>query len=129
MDADRTEPVLRALKQMGVLLAIDDFGTGYSSLARLRALPIDMLKVDRSFVADVPDSADAAAVVRSILALAQSLGVSALAEGVETEAQRDHLSREGCTMAAGWLWSRPVPAEQVASQLGELARALMLSRT
>ena len=129
MDADRAEPVLQALKQMGVLLAIDDFGTGYSSLSRLRSLPIDMLKVDRSFVADMPNSADATGLVRSIIALADSLGVSTLAEGVETEAQRDHLAQQGCTMAAGWLWSRPVPADELAPQLVELARALMLSRT
>jgi diguanylate cyclase (GGDEF)-like protein/PAS domain S-box-containing protein len=126
MDARQTEPILRALKQIGVGLAIDDFGTGYSSLSRLRALPIDMLKIDRSFVADLPASSDAAALVRSIIRLADSLGVSTLAEGVETAAQRDHLSQQGCGMAAGWLWSRPVPAEEL---LGQLARPVMLSRT
>lgn len=126
MDADRAEPVLRALKRMGVSLAIDDFGTGYSSLSRLRTLPIDMLKIDRSFVADIPGSGDAAALVRSIIALAESLGVCSLAEGVETAAQRDHLSQQGCKMAAGWLWSRPLPAGELIAQL---ERALMLSRT
>jgi diguanylate cyclase (GGDEF)-like protein len=114
------------LKRTGVRLAIDDFGTGYSSLSRLRALPIDMLKIDRSFVADLPASPDAAALVRSIIRLADSLGVSTLAEGVETAAQRDHLSQQGCGMAAGWLWSRPVPAEEL---LVQLARPVMLSRT
>jgi diguanylate cyclase (GGDEF)-like protein/PAS domain S-box-containing protein len=126
MDAHKTEPILRTLKQIGVGLAIDDFGTGYSSLSRLRALPIDMLKIDRSFVADLPDSPDAAALVRSIIRLADSLGVSTLAEGVETPAQRDHLSLQGCGMAAGWLWSRPVPAEEL---LVQLAQPVMLSRT
>ncbi len=126
MDAQQTEPILRTLKKIGVGLAIDDFGTGYSSLSRLRALPIDMLKIDRSFVADLPDSQDAAALVRSIILLADSLGVATLAEGVETAAQRDHLSQQGCGMAAGWLWSRPVPAEQL---LGQVARAVMFSRT
>jgi diguanylate cyclase (GGDEF)-like protein/PAS domain S-box-containing protein len=126
MDAQQTEPILRALKQIGVGLAIDDFGTGYSSLSRLRALPIDMLKIDRSFVADLPGSPDAAALVRSIIRLADSLGVATLAEGVQTAAQRDHLSLQGCGMAAGWLWSRPVPAEELIVQL---PRPAMLSRT
>jgi diguanylate cyclase (GGDEF)-like protein len=126
MDARQTEPILRAVKEIGVSLAIDDFGTGYSSLSRLRALPIDMLKIDRSFVADLPDSPDAAALVRSIIRLADSLGLATLAEGVETAAQRDHLSEQGCAMAAGWLWSRPLPAQELPPQL---ARPVMFSRT
>ncbi|HET9719352.1 MAG TPA: EAL domain-containing protein [Solirubrobacteraceae bacterium] len=127
MDAELVEPVLRSLKEIGVGLAIDDFGTGYSSLSRLRALPIDMLKIDRSFVADLPDSADAAALVGSVITLADSLGVTTLAEGVETPAQRDHLARQGCAMAAGWLWSRPIPGGELPAQLARTP--LMLSRT
>jgi diguanylate cyclase (GGDEF)-like protein/PAS domain S-box-containing protein len=126
MDAQQTEPILRALKNIGVGLAIDDFGTGYSSLSRLRALPIDMLKIDRAFVADLPDSTDAVALVRSIIGLADSLGLATLAEGVETAAQRDHLAGQGCGMAAGWLWSRPVASGEL---LAQLARPVMLSRT
>ncbi len=113
MDADRVEPVLRSLKRLGIGLAIDDFGTGYSSLGRLHALPIDMLKIDRAFVTDLAYSSDAAALVRTIIALADSLGIPTLAEGVETVEQRDHLIAAGCEMAAGWLWSRAVHPDEL----------------
>jgi sensor c-di-GMP phosphodiesterase-like protein len=127
MDADRADRVLGSLRQTGVRLAIDDFGTGYSSLSRLRGLPLDTLKIDRAFVSDVPSSTDAGALVRSIVALADSLGLSTLAEGVETEAQREYLLQQGCAMAAGWLWSRALPASELTDQLER--RATKLSRT
>lgn len=117
MDPDRSVAILTGLKELGVSIAIDDFGTGYSSLARLRHLPIDVLKVDRAFVADADTDPDAAAVVRSIVSLAHNLGMQALAEGVERQAQRDLLLEDGCDIAGGWLWSRALPADELADWL------------
>jgi EAL domain-containing protein (putative c-di-GMP-specific phosphodiesterase class I) len=104
---------VRELHALGLRIALDDFGTGYSSLARLAELPVATLKIDRRFLRDVPERADAAAVVTAILQLAHALGRTAVAEGVETEAQRDFLAREGCPLAQGFLLGRPAPAEVV----------------
>jgi diguanylate cyclase (GGDEF)-like protein/PAS domain S-box-containing protein len=113
----RTEPVLRRLVEAGARVAIDDFGSGYSSLTRLRALPIQVLKLDRAFLADVPERPEAAAVVNAVLELAAALGMSAVAEGVETEAQRSFLVARGCPLAQGFLLGRPVPAANLAERL------------
>jgi EAL domain-containing protein (putative c-di-GMP-specific phosphodiesterase class I) len=88
---------------------MDDFGTGYSSLATLHAFPFDKLKLDQSFVKRLPDDAAAAAIVRTVLALGESLGIPVLAEGIETEAQRQFLAKEGCDKGQGFLFARPVP--------------------
>ncbi len=111
--AATTLETLDALRESGVRLAIDDFGTGYSSLSYLRRYSIDTLKIDRSFVHDVPGDADDSALASAIIVLAQSLKLDVIAEGVETEAQRDFLQARGCHQMQGYLFSRPVPAEDI----------------
>jgi diguanylate cyclase (GGDEF)-like protein/PAS domain S-box-containing protein len=108
-----TEPVLRDLAAAGFKVAIDDFGAGYSSLSRLRDLPVQLLKIDRSFLRDVPARPEATAVVTAILELAEALGMETVAEGVETIEQRDFLIERGCTLAQGFLLGRPAPARDL----------------
>lgn len=100
--------ILRKLKAMGISVAMDDFGTGYSSLATLHAFPFDKLKLDQSFVKRLPGDAAAAAIVRTVLALGESLGMPVLAEGIETDAQWQFLSDAGCAKGQGYLFARPV---------------------
>jgi diguanylate cyclase (GGDEF)-like protein/PAS domain S-box-containing protein len=111
-DADATVRTLERLKTLGVRLAIDDFGTGYSSLSYLRRFPIDVLKVDRSFVAGLPGNGGDAAIIRSVVSLARALGLKAVAEGVETPAQLEELRALGCDQGQGYLFGKPVPAEE-----------------
>jgi diguanylate cyclase (GGDEF)-like protein/PAS domain S-box-containing protein len=110
-DAAASALVLARLRAVGVHVAIDDFGTGYSSLAYLLSLPVDLLKVDRSFVTAVTDQGPGTAIVAAVLALARTLGLGVVAEGVETLAQRGTLVDLGVDAAQGWLWGRAVPAE------------------
>lgn len=111
---------LVALRDLGVRIAMDDFGTGHSSLTQLRVFPFDRLKIDRSFVKDLPLGGDAAAIVRAVAGLGRSLGIAVTAEGVETEAQLQRLLAEGCDAAQGYLFGRPVPGEQVAGVIAAL---------
>ncbi len=109
---DDTVEKMATLKAEGIGFLLDDFGTGYSSLYYLKHLPIDQLKIDKSFIDDVLTDINDAAIARTIITLAQTLGLTVVAEGVETEAQRDFLEREGCHNYQGYLFSRPVPIEQ-----------------
>jgi diguanylate cyclase (GGDEF)-like protein/PAS domain S-box-containing protein len=112
-DPDRTQKILAELHAWGLRLAIDDFGTGYSSLSRLKHLPVDVLKIDRSFVHDVDSDDDSASMVQAMIQLAHSLGMTPLAEGVETPGELAFLRAHGCPVAQGFLFSRPVPAEEI----------------
>ena len=107
-----------AIKERGVYVGIDDFGTGHSSLARLRELPVEVLKVDRSFVDGLGTEREDSAVVAAILSLAHALGLHVIAEGVETPLQADQLIALGCPVAQGWLWSPAVPADQIPRRRG-----------
>ncbi|MBQ0958638.1 EAL domain-containing protein [Ideonella sp. 4Y11] len=135
-DGDRVAATLGALQASGLEISLDDFGTGFSSLSRLRQLPIDVLKIDRSFVQDITTSAEAASVVRSIINLAHGLKVRVLAEGVETEAQLRLLASAGCDAIQGYFFSPPVDADTLATMLrtrrqlpAELAGSRTRSRT
>jgi EAL domain-containing protein (putative c-di-GMP-specific phosphodiesterase class I) len=102
-----------SLRDRGVSIAVDDFGTGYSSLSVLKHVPIDRLKIDASFVHDIPNDANDVAIVQTILLMARQLGYEVIAEGVETEAQAEFLRRQSCDVAQGYLYSRPVDAESL----------------
>jgi len=116
---ERARPQLQALKQLGVSVSIDDFGTGYSSLAYLRRLPIDTLKIDCSFVRDLEQSDDAAAIVAAIIAMGHSLKLRVVAEGVETVGQKQWLAEHGCTLMQGWLFARALPQDQFGQLLAQ----------
>jgi diguanylate cyclase (GGDEF)-like protein/PAS domain S-box-containing protein len=111
-EPERTDKMVHDLKALGVRVAIDDFGADHSSLARLRAMQVDILKIDRSFLAGVPEERAAASIVTAILSLARALGMHAVAEGVETAEQLRFLGENGCRRAQGYHVARPMPADQ-----------------
>lgn len=117
-DAGSTGQALQALHELGVRIAIDDFGADFSSLSRLSQLPVDVLKIDRSFMRSVPEDSQASAVVTSMVALGRALGMETVAEGIETEAQEAFLRAEGCSHGQGFGLARPAPAESVTRLLG-----------
>jgi len=118
-DSKAAIEALSELRARGVRIAIDDFGTGYSSLSYLARFPLDTIKLDRSFVRDLHVDENDAAIASSVLAMGRSLKLEVVAEGVETEAQRDFLQQRGCHIAQGFLFSRPQPLESIARWIGE----------
>ncbi len=121
-DAEYARDWLRAARSAGFRIALDDFGTGYSSLAYLRTLPVDVLKVDRSFLHEIPGNAHDAALARGIILTAHSLGLKVVAEGVERREQLGFLEERGCDRVQGFLFSRPVPAHRAAELLRPAGR-------
>jgi EAL domain-containing protein (putative c-di-GMP-specific phosphodiesterase class I) len=128
-NAEQTEAVLAELHRLGVKLAVDDFGTGYSSLSYLRRFPLHCLKIDRSFVRDAATSTDSAAIVRATIALAHSLRLKVVAEGIETEGQRALLLHAACDEGQGYLFSQPLSTEAFESLLEGRSRSSRGSRT
>lgn len=120
---DETIDTMHALKSLGLKFSMDDFGTGYSSLSIIKRLPLDQLKIDRSFVNDIQHDAFDRAIVRTIIAMAQSMKLSIIAEGVETEAQHQILLNKGCTSFQGYLFGRKVPIEQFEASLSSKIKA------
>ncbi|MDQ7075381.1 MAG: GGDEF domain-containing phosphodiesterase [Gammaproteobacteria bacterium] len=111
-DSDEVIQWLTEIKALGVTLSIDDFGTGYSSLSYLKRFPLDILKVDRAFIKNLPDDGEDETLVRAILAMAKSLGLKVVAEGVETPGQQQMLQQLQCEYVQGYLFSKPLPADQ-----------------
>jgi diguanylate cyclase (GGDEF)-like protein/PAS domain S-box-containing protein len=122
----RVERALGELNELGIRLAIDDFGAGYSSLGRLHEMPFDVLKIDRSFLGQLPESRTTPAVIGTIVQLAAALGMETVAEGVETEEQRALLLERGCRLSQGYLFGRPMPAPEVTALFAARPRAVAL---
>jgi EAL domain-containing protein (putative c-di-GMP-specific phosphodiesterase class I) len=114
---DKVADVFDKLKAQGVQISIDDFGTGYSSLSYLKKLPIDSLKIDRSFVRDIPEDRDDVEIASTIITMARGLGLGVVAEGIETREQLEFLKALGCDRGQGYFLVRPQPAEQISSWL------------
>ena len=121
-----TRAALRELRAAGIQLSLDDFGTGYSSLRSLRAFPVDKIKIDKSFVADIGRKADSAAIIRAIIGLAHDLGLDTAAEGVETEGQLRWLALQGCTQGQGHFISEALDGDEIRTLL-ETVRAIALA--
>jgi EAL domain-containing protein (putative c-di-GMP-specific phosphodiesterase class I) len=123
-NAEESVGVMRQLKSLGIGLSLDDFGTGYSSLSYLKRFPIDVLKIDKSFVRDIPEDANDLAIVSAIIAMAHALGLKIIAEGVETDGQRHFLRDCGAQFAQGFYFARPLPAAELEEVLQRQTMAL-----
>ena len=117
-DTESTLGVLRRLRSLGLRLAIDDFGTGYASLGYLKSFPVEVLKIDRSFIVGLGTGKEDAAIVRSVISLARSLGLECVAEGIERPQQLEELRALGCTYVQGFLLGVPLPADVLGDQSG-----------
>jgi EAL domain-containing protein (putative c-di-GMP-specific phosphodiesterase class I) len=123
LNVEKAVQVLDAIQSRGVRLAIDDFGTGYSSMSVMKRFPIDTIKIDRSFVRDLPENSEDIAIARAIIDMGKALGLTVVAEGVETHEQKEFLREHACDEIQGFLVSKPVPADQI----GELVRTPFVS--
>src|SRR5262249_44790281 len=124
-DPESSKIMLSRLKALGVKLEIDDFGTGYSSLSYLRSYPIDTLKIDRSFVSNMENDSEKAEITRTIMALAENLGLEVIAEGIESEQQRASLKAMGCKYGQGYYFCRPLVAGAVRDLLAARSHGLV----
>jgi EAL domain-containing protein (putative c-di-GMP-specific phosphodiesterase class I) len=116
-DTDSTIATMNALKAIGVRFSLDDFGTGFSSLQYLKRLPLDQLKIDQSFVRDIALDNSDQAIVQTIIAMAETLNLNVIAEGVETKEQQELLLKSGCKHFQGYLFGKPIPIEEFEKKL------------
>lgn len=126
-DVNKSLNMVRLLKDVGVKLAIDDFGTGYSSLSYLKRLNADKLKIDRSFVKDLPDDQDSIAINRAIIQMSHELGIRVVAEGVENEVQANLLKDMGCDIIQGYFYGRPMKAKEFTQMLNDSGNNIKLT--
>lgn len=112
--------ILQELQALGVTIAIDDFGIGYSSFSYLKTLPVNVIKVDREFIKDIPEHIDDMEITAAIISMAHRLRMKVVAEGVETETQKQFLKEQGCDIGQGYLYSRPVPQSQILSMINSI---------
>jgi EAL domain-containing protein (putative c-di-GMP-specific phosphodiesterase class I) len=127
-DSERALLVLDDLKDLGIRLALDDFGTGYSSLSYLKRFPVDIIKIDRSFIADLDQNSASHTIVDAVVGLAHGLGMTVVAEGVETEEQLDRITRMGCDYCQGFYFARPTPVERIHTLIGPARQPVAAGR-